>query len=222
MRFLFIPVSSKKGIGEYMRSLILADAVKSRWPDSEINFVLSKQAPYHADCPYPTHLTEQTPTFHIAEVNTIISEFRPQVVVFDASGRKAQLRHARANGALTVFISQHKKKRSRGLRLDRMWHTDLHWVAQPEFVLPAPGLWSRLKLRLLKKEPPLYLGTLYNQPSEDVKVNCLDRYSLTAGSYLFVSAGSGGHYCGTHGLAADCFALLATEALSKPALFMRL
>jgi len=87
MKLLFIPVSSKKGIGEYMRSLIIANAVKARWPDAEIAFVLSRQAPYHQDCPYPTFLTEQTPTRHVKEVNAVISEFKPQAVVFDASGR---------------------------------------------------------------------------------------------------------------------------------------
>jgi predicted glycosyltransferase len=37
-RVLFIPVSSPSGIGEYVRSMIIAKALLSRWPKLEVHF----------------------------------------------------------------------------------------------------------------------------------------------------------------------------------------
>ena len=36
---LFIPVSAPGGIGEYIRSVIIAEHISKKWPDSDIHFI---------------------------------------------------------------------------------------------------------------------------------------------------------------------------------------
>ena len=205
MRILFIPVSSKKGIGEYMRSSILADALLHEWPDADIRFVLSKGAPYHQSCIYKTLITERSPTHHIKEVNDYISLFKPDVVIFDASGRASQIRHAKKCGATTVFIAQHNKKIKKGMRVSRLRHTDLFWIAQPEFTVQPLQWIDKLKLKILKKPLPVYLGCIYTPPTAQEERSVLSKYKLESGNYIFVSAGSGGHFMADRTLAADGF-----------------
>jgi len=208
IRFLFIPVSSARGIGEYMRSLIIADGVRRRWPNAEIHFVISAQAPYGAQCPYATHLVNRSPTMETAAVNALINELGPHVVVFDASGRKAQLKCAKQAGARVIFISQHKGKRRRGMKIGRMRYTDLHWVAQPEFAIAGLSLLEKVKLALFKMSPPRHIGMVFTPPETERQLQLLGQYELTAGEYVLFSAGSGGHVAGET-LAADIFASAA-------------
>jgi len=205
MRILFIPVSSKKGIGEYMRSSILADAFLQEWPDADIRFILSKEAPYHQNCIYTTLITERSPTHHVKEVNDYISSFKPDVVIFDASGRASQIRHAKKCGATTVFIAQHNKKIKKGMRLSRLRHTDLFWIAQPDFTVQPLRWIDKLKLTILKKPLPVYLGCIYTPPGAQEELDVLSKYKLESGNYIFISAGSGGHFMADHTLAADGF-----------------
>ena len=206
--FLFVPVSSAEGIGEYMRSMILAQQVMITWPNADIHFILSKQAPYANDCPFTTLLTEQSPTKHVKEVNHYIKKLRPNIVIFDASGRKSQLQQAHDVGAKVVFISQHKKKRSRGLKLGRLRVTDSHWVVQPEFVMPALSVFQKLKLALYKKAAPINTGVIFTPADPIQQQKLLEQYQLTAGQYLIFNAGSGGHRIG-EALAADIYAQAA-------------
>ena len=61
----------------------------------------------------------QSPTKEIAAVNALMAQQRPDLVVFDASGRQAQLQMAYKLGAKVIFISQHRRKRSRGMKVGR-------------------------------------------------------------------------------------------------------
>jgi spore coat polysaccharide biosynthesis predicted glycosyltransferase SpsG len=205
VKILFIPVSSKKGIGEYMRSLILAEAIKQEWPAAEIHFALSKEAPYSSTCPYKTILTERSPTHHVKEINQYIEEFKPDVVIFDASGRSMQLAKAKEMGALTVFIAQHDKKIRKGMRISRLKNTDLFWIAQPEFTVKKLSKIDTLKLNLLNKDIPIFLGCLFSMPNEQQEKDILSKYQLQSKNYIFVSAGSGGHYLANGSSAAEGF-----------------
>jgi len=207
-KFLFVPVSSEVGIGEYMRSRIIADEVRRRWPESQISFVLNRQAPYAESCPYSTYLMDDTPTKKIKEVNQLISELKPDVIVFDAAGRKAQLKHAYKLGAKVVFISQHKRKRARGMKIERALATDSHWVVQPEFVIGEISRFDRLKLGLINGTVPQFTGPIFTHPSVEVQESLYRKYRLKAGQFLLYSAGSGGHSI-KGALAADLFADVA-------------
>ncbi|HEY7774059.1 MAG TPA: hypothetical protein VIC26_12820 [Marinagarivorans sp.] len=169
-----------------MRSRILADTVKAALPDVAIAFVLSRQAPYASECPYPTFLTEQSPTQCTAQVNAILHEYRPSIAVFDGSGRAAQYRQAKRLGAQVLFISQHKKKRRRAFAFNRIRHIDAHCITQFKFVDGDLTLGERLKLALVGKPWPHFMGPIFSSPSETLPFE-------TAEPYVVFSAGGGGH-----------------------------
>ncbi|MCH1919602.1 hypothetical protein L9G15_09175 [Shewanella sp. A3A] len=208
-RILFIPVSSAEGIGEYMRSLIIAHAAKQRWPELDIHFILSRKAPYAHDCPFNTHLVDSSPTKETAKVNQIIQELNPSVVIFDASGRKSQLACARAVGAKVVFISQHRKKRARGMKIGRAKLTDLHLVVQPEFAIEPLSWLERLKCHCFNISRPLHVGMVFTPPEPATTALLLEKFQLAKDNYVLVNAGSGAHFIGDR-LATDVFAEQAT------------
>src|SRR5450755_3403516 len=137
LRLLFVPVSGAYGMGEYARSLAIAHAVVGRWPDAQVHFVLSAQAPYSATTPFEHTLVPSSPTFHSAEVIACIHRFHPDVVIFDNAGRTAQLRAARISGAAVIYISSRHRQRNRGFRWRWMGMLDEHWIAYPEFIAGA-------------------------------------------------------------------------------------
>ncbi|WP_040571484.1 hypothetical protein [Shewanella benthica] len=207
-KFLFVPVSTPEGIGEYMRSKIIADEVMNRWPEAQIDFVLNRHVSYIDDCPYSTHLVDDTPTKKTREVNQLITELKPDVVIFDAAGRKAQLKHAHRMGAKVIFISQHRRKRSRGMKIARARVTDSHWVVQPKFIIGDISRFDKFKLAMIKREHPIYTGSIFTSPTNEQKKHLFDKYEIKQGGYLLYSAGSGGHSL-KEGLAADLFAQVA-------------
>lgn len=213
-KFLFVPVSSPEGIGEYMRSIIIATAICEKWPEAEVEFILNKHTLYAADCPFPAHLLDDTPTKRVKEVNDIASKFKPDLVLFDASGRKSQLKHAFDLGAKVVFISQHKRKRSRGMKLSRARVTHRHWVVQPEFVLGDISWIERKKLQLINKPEPIFIGPVFSQPNAEKQHEILSRYQLCEGEFVVFNSGSGGHILSGK-LAADIFAAAAAKSYQE-------
>ncbi len=190
---LFIPVSSPSGIGEYMRSMIIAKALQEQWPAINIHFILNEQVSYRQDCPYTVHCCADSPTKDVKQVNAIIEEVSPDLVIFDASGRAKQFKQAKAVGAKVAFISQHNKKRSRGLKLNRLANTDIHWVVQPNYCMKALSLWQRIKLSLYNKKPPVNIGPVFEHSHFDYQQKLLERYGLVKDHYFIFNAGSGGH-----------------------------
>lgn len=208
LNFLFIPVSSPEGIGEYMRSIIIAKQVAKTWPEANITFILSKQAPYAINCPFPVFLTPSSPTKHVKLVNDFIKDSNPDIVIFDASGRKSQLQQAKKHGAKVVFISQHKKKRSRGLKLGRISVTDCHWVVQPPFIMPDINCWEKAKLKWFRKSPPICTGPIFTPVDKVQQQKLLVKLNIEDTDFMLFNAGSGGHKVGDV-LAADIYAQAA-------------
>ncbi|WP_367277932.1 hypothetical protein [uncultured Shewanella sp.] len=193
-----------------MRSLIVANEVKRRWPDATIQFILSRHAPYASSCPFPAALLDDTPTKNIKAVNDFMSFFLPDFVIFDASGRRSQLVHANKLGAKVIFISQHKRKRSRGMKVLRARVTDSHWVVQPEFVIGPINWLDRQKLRLIEKPEPKVIGPIFVNPNPINQAALLSEYGLTAGEFILLNAGSGGH-TNSRGFIVEEFALAAAS-----------
>lgn len=215
---LFIPVSSPEGIGEYMRSLIIANAVIKEHPSADIRFILSEQASYAKSCPFTTYLTPTSPTKHTKQVNDIIEKVTPDITIFDASGRKSQLAAAKACGSKVIFISQHKKKRSRGLKTGRLRLTDIHWVVQPNFVIGDITPFERFKIKLFNKREPVNIGPVFSPVNQEIKEQLLNQHGLISNDYIIFNAGSGGHKIGEV-LAADIYASTAeiiTQELGIP------
>lgn len=200
MKVLFIPVSTPEGIGEYARSLIIAERLTREFENAEITFILNENVSYLASCPFPYLLAKDTPTKDSKSVLKHIDEVKPDLVFFDASGRAEQFRAAKKQGAIVCFLSQHEKKRARGLKFNRLFHTDFHWVVQPSFAIRPLSSWQRLKLKLAKKSIPKNIGAVFECSPQAVYQN----YGLESGEYLLFNAGSGGHRVNGE-LASDIF-----------------
>ncbi len=159
-RLLFVPVSGAFGMGEYARSLAIAQGAQSRWPCAAIRFMLSRAAPYAAGTPFPATLLASSPTFHSAAVIGLIEEWRPDVVIFDNAGRTSQLRAAKRCGARVVYISARRRQRNKAFRLSWMRLIDEHWIAYPKFIAGDLRCSERLKLRWLRRPQVRYLDVI--------------------------------------------------------------
>ncbi|WP_077341534.1 glycosyltransferase family 9 protein [Pseudocolwellia agarivorans] len=190
---LFIPVSSPSGIGEYMRSLVIAKALLLQWPKINIHFILNNQVDYIKDCPYTVHTCQNSPTKDIKGVNNIIKTVQPDLVIFDASGRAAHFKQAKAVGAKVAFISQHNKKRNRGLKINRLLFTDIHWVVQPNYCMKPLNALQKAKLRLFNKKEPKNIGPVFDPNNKKNQQAVLKQFSLIEENYFVFNAGSGGH-----------------------------
>jgi spore coat polysaccharide biosynthesis predicted glycosyltransferase SpsG len=197
-RILFVPVSGQFGMGEYARSLAIANGVAARWPGGEVHFMLSRAAPYAATCPHAATLLESSATFHSARVIERITVWRPDVVIFDNAGRTAQLRAARRCGARVVYISARPRQRRKAFRLRWMRLIDEHWIAYPEFIAGSLGFVERLKLRLLGRPQVRYLDVILSRAAAGATdEDCASlpaRLGLSATKYVLLVPGGGtGH-----------------------------
>jgi glycosyltransferase involved in cell wall biosynthesis len=185
-------------MGEYARSLAIARAASRRWPGAAIHFVLSREAPYAADAPFPNTLLASSPTFHSAAVIELLETWRPDVVIFDNAGRTAQLRAARRLGARVVFISARRRQRRKAFRWRWMRLIDEHWIAYPEFIAGAAGLIERLKLKLAGKPTVRYLDVILSRADSGERGAILSRTGCGAGTYVLVVPGGGTGHPGAH------------------------
>jgi len=193
-RILFVPVSGTYGMGEYARSLAIAHAASRRWQDAAIHFVLSREAPYAADAPFPATLLASSPTFHSKAVIELLEKWRPDVVVFDNAGRTAQLRAARRLGARVVYISARPRQRRKAFRWQWMQLIDEHWIAYPEFSAGSLRFFEKLKLKLVGRPVVRYLDVILPRADLGRRRAILSRAGCGAGTFVLAVPGGGtGH-----------------------------
>jgi hypothetical protein len=195
-RFLFIPVSGATGSGEYTRCLMLADAVRVRWPDAPIHFLMSAEAPYAQDAPYLQTLFPGSPTLHDAAGRAAIRAFAPDIAVFDNAGRRGQLREARAIGARVVVVASRIRPRLKAFQLRRLTLADEIWFPYPEFIAGNLGRLERWKLRLPNAPRVRYLDYLLPRPAAQQAEVTLARAGVNGVPYVLVIAGGGGGHPG--------------------------
>jgi hypothetical protein len=180
-------------MGEYARSLAIAQAAQRQWPGGEIHFALSRQAPYAATVPFAATLLDSSPTFHSAAMARLIESFKPTCVVFDNAGRTAQLRAARRQGARIVFISARSRQRRKAFRWRWMRLIDEHWIAYPEFIAGHLTWWERFKLKNLGRPTIRYLDVIMSRTVNE-HGPMPARLGLKPEGYLLVVPGGGtGH-----------------------------
>jgi hypothetical protein len=193
-RFLFVPVSGAFGMGEYARSLAIAQGVQAHWPTASIQFILSRDAPYAANTPYPATMLASSPTFHSAAVIDVIQSWRPTVVIFDNAGRTAQLRAAQRAGARVVYISARRRQRRKAFRLRWMRVIDEHWIAYPEFIAGKLRTLERFKLAVMRRPVVRYLDVILARGSLARDDSLLRRLGCAVDGYVLVVPGGGtGH-----------------------------
>src|SRR5258707_492009 len=197
-------------MGEYARSLAIAQAARRRWPRAEIHFILSRQAPYAATVPFAATLLDSSPTFHTRAVARSIKESRPTIVVFDNAGRTAQLRAARRQGARIVYISARIRQRRKAFRWRWMRMIDEHWIAYPELIAGELGWLERFKLKRLGRPAVRYLDVILSRIEGD---SIVARAGLKQRAFVLVVPGGGTGHPGAND-AADQF-LAAANSLAE-------
>jgi len=181
-------------MGEYARSMAIAHAASRRWQDAAIHFVLSRDAPYAADAPFPTTLLTSSPTFHSKAVIELLEKWRPDIVVFDNAGRTAQLRAARRLGARVVYISARPRQRRKAFRWHWMRLIDEHWIAYPEFIAGSLKFLEKLKLNMIGRPVVRYLDVILPRADLGRRSAILSRAGCGAGTFVLVVPGGGtGH-----------------------------
>ena len=188
---LFVPVSGPRGMGEYARALALATAAVQRWPQLQVHFAVSEQAPYAADTPFPKTLLPSSPTFHNDRMAALIDSFRPTLVVFDNSARTAQIKAATRAGARVIYVSSRARQRRRGFRLRWMTMIDEHWIAYPEFIAGSLAPLERVKHRLLGRPVVKFLDAVLPPPDSSVAAEMMRRFDVRFGDYVLVVPGGG-------------------------------
>lgn len=194
-RILFSPVSGPGGSGELMRCLIIARELARAEPGADIRFLVSRDAVFREAVDFPIIDCDASPTNSTAQVLAAIDSFRPQVMLFDNSGRTSQLRAAKAAGARLVFASRAPKLRWKAFRLKWMRLLDEHWIVFPTFVTGGLTWVERLKLRMHPGYTVRRLDTLFTPSDPALRREWLGRRGLRAGEYaVFVPGGrSEGH-----------------------------
>ncbi|MBK6598450.1 MAG: hypothetical protein IPG25_11450 [Proteobacteria bacterium] len=189
-RFLFLPVSAARGTGEYARALEIASAALARWPDADIRFMVSREAPYARSVPFKTILLERSSTLQPREVAETLREFRPQIVVFDNAGRTTQLRVAREIDARVLYVSSRPRQRGKAFRWRWMRLIDEHWIAYPALLAGSLSRAERFKLLVMRRPTVRFLDVLL--PSVGATTAAiLARYGVASGEFVLVAPGGG-------------------------------
>jgi hypothetical protein len=174
-----------------MRCRIIAEAAQTRWPNDRIVFMLSRHAPYADDAGFETIKVDGSPTFHTSEVNSFLRDEKPDVVVFDNSGRNAQLRCAWQNGASIVYISSRNDKRKKLFRIDRTRFLTQHWIAQSELLVGGLSRWESIKVRITTQKDPIFFSTVYHESEPARRLELRKKLGLADHPYLLFCHGGG-------------------------------
>jgi len=189
-RFLFAPVSGPGGAGELMRCLIIARELARAEPSADIRFLVNRTAVFRDAVDFPIIDCDASPTNSTAQVLATIESFRPDVMVFDNSGRTSQLRAAKRAGARLVFSSRAPKLRWKAFRIKWMRLLDEHWIVFPTFVTGGLTWLERQKMRLFPGYTVRRLDTLFPPADPEARREWLARHGLDPGGYVvFVPGG---------------------------------
>ena len=189
---LFLPVSCATGIGEYVRSLTLAQGIKKRWPQAKVKFVLNRDAPYAKSAPFDSLLVPGSATHNIEAVNDLIRDEKPDLVLFDNAGRVAQLKCARKVGARTIFISARPHKRRKAFAWRWISRLDQHWITNPALNHRSLSFWERMRLRAAGSIEILFLPAVFPESDPTRRDALKNKLGLLHAPYLLFAAGGGG------------------------------
>ena len=191
-RVLFSPVSGPGGAGELMRCLIIARELAKADPTADIRFLVNRNAVFRESVNFPIIDCEASPTNSTAQVLATIESFRPDVMVFDNSGRTAQLRAAKRAGARLVFSSRAPKLRWKAFRIKWMLLLDEHWIVFPTFVTGGLSRMEGLKLRFFPRYGVRQFDTLFTPSEPEARDAWLAGHGLEPGAFVvFVPGGRG-------------------------------
>jgi hypothetical protein len=141
---------------------------------------------------FPIIDLDDSPTRSTPQVIAAIEAFRPDVMIFDNSGRTEQLRAAVEAGARVVFSSRAPRLRWKAFRPKWMRLLDEHWMVFPTFVTGGITRFERLKLRVFPGYRVRQFDTLFTPSDEGSRREWLAGLGLEPGGYVvFVPGGRG-------------------------------
>lgn len=191
-RVLFAPVTGPGGAGELMRCLIIARELARAEPAADIRFLVARDGVFREAVEFPIIDLDDSPTRSTPQVIAAIGAFRPDVMVFDNSGRTEQLRAAVEAGARVVFSSRAPRLRWKAFRPKWMRLLDEHWMVFPTFVTGGITRLERLKLRFFPDYRVRQFDTLFTPSDGESRRAWLDARGLLPGGYVvFVPGGRG-------------------------------
>jgi hypothetical protein len=129
-RLLFLPRCGETGIGEYVRCLTLAQALRARHEKAEIHFAVTRSLPRLTGDDFPRVELPRDAAQGEA-LDAILARLRPHCLVTNNRGRQRELERARARGTAVVAIFS-TDRRSRARRLDVLRSVDQLWVVPGE------------------------------------------------------------------------------------------
>jgi len=191
-RVLFAPVTGPGGAGELMRCLIIARELARAEPTADIRFLVARDGVFREAVEFPIIDLDDSPTRSTAQVIAAIEAFRPNVMVFDNSGRTEQLRAAIEAGARVVFSSRAPRLRWKAFRIKWMRLLDEHWMVFPAFVTGGLTRYERFKLRVFPDYKVRQFDTLFIPSEGESRREWLAQRGLESGGYVvFVPGGRG-------------------------------
>jgi hypothetical protein len=188
-RILFLPRCGAHGIGEYVRCLILAQALRARHPHAAIELAVPPSLPRLPgdDFARASLARGEGQSDALAE---ILARLRPHLLVTNNRGRPRELAHARAQGAAVVAIFS-TARRSRARRLDVLRQLDQLWIVPGEGRAGARG--PSLLTRALAGFPHCEVVETLHPPADPARASALRaRLGLDGAPYAFFAPGGGG------------------------------
>ncbi|MEE4303750.1 MAG: hypothetical protein V2J19_06305 [Wenzhouxiangella sp.] len=192
-RLLFAPASGPGGSGEYYRGLTLARAVAELAPGARIDFLLHREADVERDPNFTYHEIADTPARAGDEVLRLIDSLRPDLAVFDCTGRVRQFRALKKAGARVVWISDRPHKRLKGFRLRQLRWTDLHLAVDVSGRPPRLKWYERLLLALSGGARAEVVPGIVPAPDREALAPWRDRLPEAGKPYAVFVAGGGGY-----------------------------
>jgi len=193
LKVLFIPVSGPKGVGEYIRSLTIAQKIKEEIPSSDIKFILNNNVNYLNDVPFQFHPIDGTPTLNVEVVKKIISDEKPDLCIFDSGGRTSLFKFIKNKNIPIIYVSSRNNTRSKAFRFRWLKLINQHWIVQPIFVNGHLSAVENLKIKLTGSHPPIFLETIFPEENNLRATRLKKELGLGNDKYLLFSSGGGGH-----------------------------
>jgi hypothetical protein len=206
-RLLFLPRCGSNGIGEYVRCLVLAQAMSRRHPHAAMEFALPPSWPRLPGDDFPRAPLARGAGQREAFA-AMLARLRPHLIVTNNRSRRREFARARAQGVAVVAIASTGNPR-RVQRLRVLRSVDQVWV------VPVQGrggvrLPSRLALWLSGRPHCEIVETLHPEADPGRAAKTLAMLGLDGTRYVFFASGGGG--CQLGGRAAgEVFAAAAAQ-----------
>ncbi|MDZ7791931.1 MAG: hypothetical protein U5L08_15820 [Xanthomonadales bacterium] len=193
LRVLFAPASGPGGSGEYYRCLTLARALAARAPTARIEFLLNRAAGVERDERFAYHEIADTPARAGDEVLHLLESLRPDLAVFDCTGRVRQFRALKRAGSRVVWISDRPHKRLKGFRPRQLRWVDLHLAVDVSGRPPCLKGYEKLLLAAFGRGKAEVVPGIVAEPDREALAPWREHLPPADCPYVVFVAGGGGY-----------------------------